>query len=75
MKYREDEIPPEMLAVNASNDMLVFTAIIGIAIGIVLFLLGRYGRQMWMWTWGAGLVVCSIIMWMVIGFGWILPGV
>ena len=68
MKYREGEIPPEMLAVNASNDMLVFTAVIGFIIGIVLYLMGRKGRQLWMWTWGIGLVLCSIYLWIALKF-------
>ena len=59
MRYKTDEIPPELLAVNASDDMLMLTAVIGALIGIVLFYLGRKGRQLWMWTWGLGLVAIS----------------
>ena len=62
MRYKTDEIPPELLAVNASNDMLMLTAVIGALIGIVLFYLGRKGRQLWMWTWGLALVAVSIYL-------------
>jgi hypothetical protein len=63
MKYREGEIPPELLSKNASNDMLIFTAVIGLLVGVILFYLGRTGNQMWMWAWGAGLVFFSIYLW------------
>lgn len=61
MKY-PDNIPPEQLTVNASNDMLLFTAALSVVIGIVLVYLGRKGRQLWMVTWSIGLIVCSILM-------------
>jgi len=52
MRYKDGEIPAEQMAVNASNDMLILTAILGVFIGIALFCLGRTGKQMWMWVWG-----------------------
>ena len=58
MRYKEGEYI-EPLAKNASDDMLVLTAIIGVLVGIVLTILGRMGKQMWMWVWGIGLVFCS----------------
>jgi len=51
-----------MLTKNASNDMLVFTAILGVIIGIILIYLGKKGKQMWLFTWSIGLVVCSILL-------------
>ena len=75
MRYKEDEIPPEMLAVNASNDMLLFTAVLGLLIGILMFVAGRYGRQMWIWTWGAALVIFSIYLWIAINFDIRLVGI
>jgi len=62
MRYREGEIPPEQLAVNASNDMLILTAVLGVFIGLTLTYLGRRGKQMWMWVWGNGLVIISIYL-------------
>ncbi len=61
MRYREDEIM-EPLAQNASDDMLLLTAVLGFFIGFILIYLGRLGKQMWMWVWGAGLVVMSLFM-------------
>mgnify|MGYP001822443249 CR=1 FL=1 len=61
MKY-PDNIPPEQLTVNASNDMLLFTAALSILIGIILVYLGHKGRQLWMVTWSVGLIICSILM-------------
>ena len=58
-RYKEGEIPKEQLAVHASDDMLLVTAVLGIFIGVVLTYLGRKGKQMWMWVWGLGLIICS----------------
>lgn len=69
MRYKEGEIPPELLAVNASNDMLILTAVLGVFIGIILTYLGRKGKQMWMWVWGIGLVIVSIYLGLSIGYG------
>lgn len=69
MRYKEYEVPPEQLAVNASNDMLILTAFIGVIVGILLFILGRKGKQMWMWTWGIGLVIFSVYLGVGIKFG------
>lgn len=62
MRYKEGEAPPLPLAQNASDDMLILTAVLGFFIGIILFFLGRYGKQMWMWVWGLGLVFVSLAM-------------
>ena len=61
MKYPEN-IPPEQLTVNASNDMLLFTAVLATVIGIILAYLGHKGRQLWIVTWSIGLIICSILM-------------
>ena len=61
MKY-PDNIPPEQLTVNASNDMLLFTAALSIVIGIVLTYLGYKGRVLWMVTWSLGLIICSVLL-------------
>ena len=61
MKYPEN-IPPEQLTVNASDNMLLFTAVLSILIGIILTYLGHKGRQLWMVTWSIGLIICSIAM-------------
>jgi hypothetical protein len=61
MKYPE-HIPPDQLTVNASNDMLLFTAALSILIGLILTYIGHKGRQLWMVTWSIGLIICSILM-------------
>jgi len=61
-RYREGEIPKEQLAVHASDDMLLVTAILGFLIGIAITYLGRKGNQMWMWVWGIGLIICSVYL-------------
>jgi hypothetical protein len=61
MRYSEN-IPAEQLTVNASNDMLLFTAALSILIGIILTYLGHRGRQLWMVTWSIGLIICSVLM-------------
>jgi len=43
VRYKEGEYI-EPLAKNASDDMLVLTAIIGVLVGIVLTVLGRMGN-------------------------------
>ncbi len=58
-RYKEFDVPPEQLAANSSDDMLMLTAVLGIAIGVVLVILGRVGKQMWMWVWGIGLILSS----------------
>ena len=61
MKY-PDNIPPEQLTVNASNDMLLFTAALSIVIGIILTYMGYKGRVLWMVTWSLGLIICSLLL-------------
>jgi len=67
VRYKEGEFI-EPLAKNASDDMLVLTAVIGVLVGIVLTVLGRMGKQMWMWVWGIGLIFISIYMGISIAF-------
>ena len=61
MRYSED-IPREQLAIHASDNMLLFTAVLAIFIGIILIFLGRKGKQLWMEVWSIGLIICSIAM-------------
>ena len=73
MRYKENiEIPKEQLTSHASDDMLILTGIMGFFIGLVLFYLGRKGKQMYLWVWGAGLVVFSIYLSVSIYFDWTL---
>lgn len=69
-----DNIPKEQLAAHASDDMLLLTSVLGVLIGITLTYIGRKGRQMWMWVWGAGLIVFSFYLGVSIYFDWRLFG-
>jgi len=66
MRYPEN-IPPDQLARHASDDMLLFTAVLSVLIGFILIWLGRKGKQTWMVVWSIGLIVCSVGM-----GGWLL---
>lgn len=57
-----ETIPKQQLAMHASDDMLLFTAVIAVVIGCALIWMGRRGRIMWLRVWGAGLIVMSIYM-------------
>lgn len=71
MRYKEGEpIPKEQLAMHASDDMLMLTAILGSLIGIALTIIGRKGKQMWMWVWGIGLLIISLYMGVSMQTGW-----
>lgn len=61
MRYPEN-LPAEQLTVNASDNMLLFTAALSILIGVILTYLGHKGRQLWMVTWSIGLIICSVLM-------------
>ncbi len=68
MRYKEGEIPKEQLAVHASDDMLLLTAVLGTIIGLALTFLGRRGKQLWMHVWGIGLVICSLYLGLSMAF-------
>lgn len=59
-------LSPEELPMHSADEMLLFTAVIGVFVGIALFIMGRKGRQLWMWVWGIALVGFSIYMGVVI---------
>jgi hypothetical protein len=61
MRYRED-VPAEQLARHASDDMLLFTAVLSVVIGFILIWLGRKGKQQWLVVWSIGLIICSVGM-------------
>ena len=59
MRYREGDTP-ENLGSPVSGDMLIFGAVIGLLIGVVLSVAGFRGRQIWLVFWGGVLVVKSV---------------
>jgi hypothetical protein len=64
MRYPENmqNIPAEQLARHASDDMLLFTAVLSLLIGFILIWLGRKGKQQWLVVWSIGLIICSLGM-------------
>ncbi len=67
MRYRESQdgdiiIPEHELASNASDGMLLLTAVLGFLIAIIFIIGGWKGRQMWIWVWGIGLLLVSAYM-------------
>lgn len=61
MRYREGGTT-EQLARHASDDMLIFTAVLSLFIAFILLWLGRKGKQQWLVVWSIGLVICSVGM-------------
>lgn len=65
MRYRESQngdiiIPENELTSNASDGMLLLTAVLGFLIAIVFIIGGWKGRQMYIWVWGIGLLFVSV---------------
>ena len=58
MRYRVGADPAS--GAQATDDMLLFTMVISLIIGVVLMWLARHGRQMWLMAWSVGLVLASI---------------
>lgn len=57
MRYEETTGLPYT---EASPGLLAYTVGLALLIGIFLFVIGRYGKQMWLVVWSVGLVLCSI---------------
>ena len=66
MRYRTGEDAAHA-ALNATDHTLMLTAILSLAIGVVLVLLARRGQQLWLAVWSWGLLVASIAY-----IGWML---
>jgi hypothetical protein len=60
MRYQEGEQIPDKIDPHISDESLAFTVSLGLAIGVVLFLLARKGKQLWLQVWAGGLVLSSV---------------
>lgn len=61
MRYKEGEAPNPLYPHSESmHHMLTLSMLMGIVIGIVLFVLGWRGNILWMKVWSAILVILSI---------------
>ena len=52
-----------------SGGVLVFAVVLGLLIGIALFILAWRGRQLWLAVWGGGLVRASMTYLVTFAFG------
>lgn len=59
MRYRDGEMP-DVAPYGVTDEWLMFTVGLALVIGITLVWLGIRGRQWWLVTWCAGLVVVSL---------------
>ena len=65
MRYRIGDDPTS--GATVTDDMLLFTVVLAIVVGVLLIWLARHGRQMWLFYWSIGLVLSSIAY-----IGWIV---
>lgn len=63
-------IPKEHLAKHSSDGMLIFTAVLGVLIGVSIVFIGKKGRVLWMRVWGTGLVAFSIFLGLSLRYNW-----
>jgi hypothetical protein len=61
LRYRIGEDPATASGYAGTESVLIFTLFLSIIIGVILLWMGLRGRQLWLWTWSAGLIVISII--------------
>lgn len=73
MRYKIDPITGLPIA-ETSPGMLGATVLLALIIGIVLFYVGRRGRQLWIVVWSIGLIVCSALYLVWHFFRYIKPG-
>ena len=59
MRYRDGH-DPALSAWGTTDEVLLFTVVLSLFIGVALVWLGRKGRQMWLVFWSGGLVIASI---------------
>lgn len=60
MRYRVDDFNAGQ-AQPVGDDMTVFTAFIGLLIGLILTYAAKRGKQRWLLFWGGGLVIASLV--------------
>ena len=57
MRYRIGSDPEQ--AAHEADGMIVGSAIFGLFIGIIFVVAGLRARQIWLFVWGAGLILAS----------------
>lgn len=63
MRYQDDAVAAGQIYGQSANlhNMLLFTVMIALAVGITLLVLGLRGRVLWLTTWSAMLIVLSVL--------------
>jgi len=60
VRYRIDQTTGLPIA-ETSPGMLGATVLLALVIGVVLLLVGRRGKQLWIVVWSIGLIICSVL--------------
>ena len=60
MRYREGTVADGQQPTQVHEGMHAGTAVLGLLIGITLFVLARRARILWLTVWGGGLVAASL---------------
>lgn len=62
MRYPDGEMPdPDAPYGTTMHDMLTLSMVIGIVVGICLYLAARHGNVMWMKVWSLALLGLSVL--------------
>lgn len=59
MRYR-DTGNYENLGAPAGDDMIFFSIILGIIIGVIFIIFGKRVKRYWMVIWGSGLILAAL---------------
>jgi len=62
MRYRIGEEIPDInnLGEPVGDQLVTFSAVLGLIIGVGFVVAGKRGKQFWLLSWGVGLVIASI---------------
>ena len=62
MRYKEGELPdPNYTHTEGMHILLMFSVVLALIVGLILFYLGYRGKVMWLQAWSVGLVLCSVL--------------
>lgn len=61
MRYREGTLADAQTHNPLLEPMHMGTVVLGLMIGVTLFIMARHARLLWLKVWGAGLVVASLV--------------
>jgi hypothetical protein len=63
MRYQDDALATGQIYSQSAglHNMLLFTVMIALAVGVTLLVLGLRGRVLWLTTWSAMLIILSAL--------------